>query len=480
MRGGVGLLQKIPKKWLVVVSVLFGTFTVILNNSMLNPILPRFIQIFDANAVAVGWIITIFMVAMGMTMPLTGYFGDRFGKKKVYITGLSIFIIGSICGFFSQNLSMVIISRAIQGVAGGLMLPIAMALIFNSFPKHERGLAVGVYGIAAMVAPAIGPTIGGLLIQYVDWPWLFALNIPFGLTGLLLSSKFLEKTETNPAKKFDLVGFLIITAGIGSVLYALGRGRTLEKLFDPLNLTLVVGGLIAVVIFVLYELRQEDPLLNLTVFKVPTYSVSIVVTSSASIGLFSGIFLLPLLIQEVYGLNEVLTGLLFLPAAAASGIFMSIGGRILDKKGPKFVVPPGLAIMASATIGLGFIKLSTPYWLIMVLNTIRGMGMGMSNIPATTSGMNAIDDKLVAQGSAMNNIIRQISSSLGIVFFSIYYEVRRAQVAMGSDISTEAAKLQTINEAFLVSAVVLLIALPLSFILKGVQDDEEDEKSAEE
>ncbi|WP_079478503.1 MDR family MFS transporter [Halobacillus salinus] len=471
MRGGVELFQKIPKKWLVVVSVLFGTFTVILNNSMLNPILPRFIQIFDANAVAVGWIITIFMIAMGMTMPLTGYFGDRFGKKKVYITGLSIFIVGSICGFFSQNLSMVIISRAIQGIAGGLMLPIAMALIFNSFPRHERGLATGVYGIAAMVAPAIGPTVGGMLIQYVDWPWLFALNIPFGVTGLILSSRFLERTETDPEKRFDYGGFVIVTLGIGAVLYALGRGRTPEKLFDTLNISLVLAGLLMLVVFVFFENRQKDPLLNLSVFKVPTYAVSIVCTSAASIGLFSGIFLLPLLIQEVYGMNEVLTGLLFLPAAAASGIFMSIGGNILDKKGPKYVVPPGLLIMASSTIGLGFIKLSTPYWLILILNTIRGMGMGMSNIPATTSGMNAIDDKLVAQGSAMNNIIRQISSSLGIVFFSIYYETRRAQLEMGAGLEVDAAKLQTINEAFLVSAAVLLIAFPISFILKGVQDD---------
>ncbi|MYL21660.1 DHA2 family efflux MFS transporter permease subunit [Halobacillus litoralis] len=468
-------MSKLPNKWLVVISVLFGTFTVILNNSMLNPILPRFIEIFDSNAVAVGWILTIFMVAMGMTMPLTGYFGDRFGKKKVYLTGLFIFILGSLSGFFSSTLSMVIISRAIQGMAGGLMLPIAMALIFNSFPRHERGLAVGVYGVAAMVAPAIGPTVGGLLIQYVDWPWLFAFNIPFGLTGLILSAKFLERTETHPEKKFDLVGFLIISLGIGSVLFALGRGRTLDKLMDPLNLTLVVVGLLAIVLFVYYENRQDDPLLNLSVFKVPTYSVSIVVTSAASIGLFSGIFLLPLLIQNVYGLNEVMTGLLFLPAAAASGVFMSIGGRILDKKGPKYVVPPGLAIMALATLGLGMLNLSTPYWMILALNTVRGLGMGMGNMPATTSGMNAIPEHLVAQGSAMNNIIRQISSSLGIVFFSIYYEVRRAQISAGGDIDMQAATLQTLNEAFLVSAVVLLIALPFSFILKGVPDEDEKE-----
>ncbi|UOQ91819.1 multidrug efflux MFS transporter [Halobacillus shinanisalinarum] len=466
-------MRKLPHKWLVVVSVLFGTFTVILNNSMLNPTLPRFIDIFSSNAVAVGWILTIFMVSMGMTMPLTGYFGDRFGKKKVYMVGLCIFIIGSLCGVFSQTLGMIIFSRAIQGMAGGLMMPIAMALIFNSFPRNERGLAVGVYGVAAMVAPAIGPTVGGFIIQFLDWPWLFAFNIPFGLIGLILSSKFLERTETDPTKRFDYIGFLIITLGIGSILYALGRGRSVDTLVDPLNIVLVTGGLAALVLFVFYENRQEDPLLNLTVFKVPTYTVSILVTSSASIGLFSGIFLLPLLIQNVYGLSEVMTGLLFLPAAVASGVFMSIGGRLLDKKGPKYVVPPGLAIMAAATIGLGMLQLSTPYWLILALNTIRGLGMGMGNMPATTSGMNAIPESLVAQGSAMNNIIRQISSSLGIVFFSIYYEVRRAQIATAPDIDMQAATLQTLNEAFLVSAGVLILAIPFSFILKGVQEDKQ-------
>ncbi len=469
-------MSRLSSKWLVVVSVLFGTFTVILNNSMLNPTLPRFMKIFEADAVSVGWMLTIFMVAMGMTMPITGYLGDRFGKKKVYLSGLSIFIIGSISGSLAPNLAMVIVSRAIQGMAGGLMMPIAMALIFHAFPKNERGIAVGTYGIAAMVAPAIGPTVGGVIIQYFSWPFLFLFNIPFALTGILLSTKYLKETEKDTGLKFDIGGFILVTLGIGSILYALGRGKKLETLTTNSNIALIVGGVIAIILFVLYENRRKQPLLNLSVFKVPTYSFSIVVTGAASIGLFSGIFLLPLLIQEVYGLNEIKTGLLFLPAAALSGIFMRLGGRILDKRGPKSVIPIGLFVMGSATVGLGFLELSTPYWLILILNAIRGGGMGMSNMPATTAGMNAIPDPLVAQGSAMNNVLRQITSSFGIVFFSVYYETRRAILSSTGMDMTEAT-LQTLNEAFLVSAAVLFLAIPFSLMMKGTDNDEEEATS---
>ncbi|MFD1038956.1 MDR family MFS transporter [Virgibacillus byunsanensis] len=462
-------MRKLHPKWLVVMAVLSGTFTVILNNSMLNPTLPRFMDLFEADAVAVGWILTIFMVSMGMIMPLTGYLGDRFGKKRIYIIGLAIFMIGSLLGALSTSLVMIIISRAIQGVAGGLMMPIAMALIFNAFPREERGLAMGIYGVVAMIAPAIGPTIGGIVVAYFSWPFLFVFNVPFAIAGLLFSAKYLKSTAQNPERKFDSLGFILITTGVGAILYALGRGSTLDLLLSPLSLFLMITGLILIVMFVKYENKQKQPLLKLGIFKIPTYSISIVVTATSSIGLFSGIFLLPLLIQEVYGLSEIQTGLLFLPAALLSGVFMTLGGKILDKKGPKYVVPIGLVILGGFTLALGFNTLSTSFWFILLMNSIRSAGLGMCNMPATTAGMNAIPDAQVAQGSAMNNVIRQIFSSFGIVFFAIYYEVRRAQLVT-RDIEMQQATLHALNEAFLIAGVCILVVVPLSFLLKGTKE----------
>lgn len=464
-------MTKQTNKWLVVLAVLTGTFTVVLNNSMLNPVLPKFQEIFNTDAVGTGWILTIFMIAMGMLMPLTGYLGDRFGKKKVYIAGLILFVFGSVMGALSSTLSLVIIARAVQGIAGGLMMPNAMALIFQVFPKNERGFAVGIYGIAVMIAPAIGPTLGGIISIHFDWFYLFLINIPFAILSLIFSIKYLVTTEPNRSVKFDTIGFILVTIGIGSLLYVLGQGRDIEHFANFTNISLIIIGIIALIIFIKYEVKQEQPLLNLSVFKIKTFRYSMYVTVAASIGLFSALFLLPYLLQDVYGYSEIETGLIFLPSAIASGIFMTIGGKILDVKGPKYVVPIGILIITVASVLFGFVNITTGFWILLIINTLHGFGLGFGNMPATTAGMNAIPEHLVAQGSAMNNLIRQIASSVAIVFFSIYFELRRGQMMLNESISYQEASLQAINESFIISGVLVIISIPFAYKMKGVEEE---------
>lgn len=458
-------MKKPSQKWMVVVTVLLGTFTVILNNSSLNPAIPRFMEIFQADAVSVSWIITIFMLTTGMTLPLTGYLGDRFGKKQVYLTGLGMFVVVSFLGSFSWSLGSVIFFRSLQGIAGGLMMPLSMALIFEVFPKNERGLATGIWGIAVMMAPTIGPTIGGTVIEFGSWHWLFLMNIPTGLLGFLLGLRFLTSTKNNTSLRFDTIGFVTVTAGLGSLLYALGRITTLADLASIFNLSLLAFGVILLIVFVRYELRQEEPLLKLTIFKVPTYRHSIIVASVQAVGLFSGVFLIPLLVQTVYGYGPVVTGLVFLPSALFTGIFMTVAGRILDRKGPKGVVTTGLMLTGATTLMLGMLSPDSPLWLIFVLMMMRGMGLGLSNMPATTAGLNAISDSLISQGSAINNVMRRVSSSLAIVIASIYFEVRRTQLFLVGQ-SIEESSLQAINEGFFMIGVIVLLTIPAGLKLK--------------
>lgn len=463
-------MNRLSEKWMVVVSVLFGTFTVILNNSMLNPALPHFMEIFSVDAISVSWIITIFMVAMGMTMPITGYLGDKLGKKETYMMGLCLFVLGSILGTFAWNLESIIIFRALQGIGGGMMMPTAMALIFAAFPREERGMAVGMYGVAAMVAPAIGPTIGGLIVEHASWSYLFLLNVPFGVLGLVTSFIFLKAPKGKANLKFDLWGFITVTVGVGSILYALGRISELAQLSNPVNIGLILLGIGSLIIFVRHENRIDQPLLNLSVFKVSTYSLSVWVNATASIGLFAGLFLIPILIQYVYGLSPVITGLVLFPSAIFSGIFMSLGGRILDKKGARGVVTVGIMVLGISTLLLGFNTMNASLWFIVILMLVRGIGLGLSNMPATTAGMNSIPDQLVAQGSAMNNVLRQISSAFGIVFISIFYEVRRAQMfSLGE--TMKQSSLEAINEAFILVGILTILTIPAGYLIGDSKKD---------
>lgn len=458
-------MQKLSTKWMVVITVLLGTFTVVLNNSLLNPAIPKFMEIFAADAVRVSWIMTIFMLTTGMTLPVTGYLADRFGKKQVYLTGLGLFVITSFFGSFAWSLNSIIFFRAVQGIAGGLMMPLSMALIFDVFPKNERGLATGVWGIASMMAPTIGPTIGGLIIELGSWQWLFLMNLPTGLLCFLLGLKFLTSTKSDRSIRFDFIGFLTITTGLGCLLFGLGQIVTLQDLLSLFNLLLLASGVLLIVAFIFYELRQEEPLLKLTVFKNSTYRRSVSISSVQTMSLFSGVFLIPILVQTVYGYSPIVTGLIFLPSGLFMGICVTVAGRILDRRGAKGVVTAGLIITGLTSLLLGMLSLESSLWVIFVLMALRGIGLGLSNMPATTAGLNAISDALVAQGAAINNVMRRLSASLIIVMVSIFFEVRRAHLfAQGQSI--ELGSLQAMNEVFVVLGLIVLLMIPVGLKLK--------------
>ncbi|MEC0180983.1 MDR family MFS transporter [Paenibacillus peoriae] len=455
----------VANQWKVVITVMLGTFTVLLNNSSLNPAIPSFIKVFDTNAATASWLITIFLITMGMTMPLTGYLADRFGKKKIYLSGLALFVTGSLLGSISRGLTAVIICRGLQGIAGGLMIPLSLALIFEAFPKEERGRVTGIWGIAIMAAPMLGPTVGGVILSLSSWQVLFLMNVPTGLLGLLLGIRYLTATRGNLSRTFDRSGFITITLGVGFILFALGRTTTAADIVDPLHMLLFLAGAILLVVFVRMELIKEQPLLNVHIFKIPTYSLSVIVASVQAIAMFGSIFLVPMLVQQVYGCDAMMTGLVFLPSAICTGWFVTLAGKQLDRKGPKGIISTGLILTCAATAMLGMLQLHSPLWVIFVLMILRGAGLGLSNMPATTAGLNAIPDKLVAQGSAMNNVMRRLTSSLGMVVISIYFEVRKAQL-MVAGYSVETGTLQAIREGFIGMSILILLTIPAAFFLK--------------
>ncbi|KPA94233.1 drug resistance transporter, EmrB/QacA subfamily, partial [Pseudomonas asplenii] len=376
------------RRW-VVFNVLLGTLTVSLSNSSLNPALPMFMNVFGIGPLLATWIVAGFMTSMGMTMPLTSFLSQRLGRKRLYLWGVALFVGASLLGAVANSISLVITARVVQGIASGLMIPLSLAIIFSVYAKPERGRVTGLWSAAVMLAPALGPLCGSLLLEWFSWRSLFLMNVPIGLLALVLGMVVLPDSEPAERQPFDLAGYLLIAAGIGLLMVSISGLRHASTLLDPLDLGMLLAGLLCLVAFVRVELSRQAPLLNLRIFALRGYRLSVVIAVVQSVGMFECLVLLPLLVQVVLGYSAIWTGLALLCTAAFASLFGQMGGRILDRHGPRTVVACGLLLTGLSTLALGLLKADAAIAVVFALMMVRGAGLGLSYMPVTTAGLNA-------------------------------------------------------------------------------------------
>jgi drug resistance transporter, EmrB/QacA subfamily len=405
-------------KWSALLVVVIGTFMVMLDSSIVNIAISKMMNVFGSDLDSVKWILTAYTLTMGAIVPITGFLSDTFGIKKLFIFALGFFTIGSFfCGFAWSTNAMVFF-RIIQALGGGAIMPVGMSYIMQIFPVSERGKALGFWGIASMAAPAIGPTLGGYIIQYLDWRFIFYVNVPIGVVGVIVASILLRETELKPYKgNFDFIGFFSSSIGIASLLYVLGEGSTIDwsKVEFPLLLAL---GCFSIFIFIANELTHPDPLLELRVFKIYNFTLSQIITGITTLALMGGIYVLPLFLQNLRGYTAMETGIILFPSAVASGLMMPISGAIFDKFGAKVVTVPGLLILAFATYKMSLFNLDTPKAAITMTAAIRGIGLGLAMMPVNTSGMNSVPRHLFGKATALSTTVRSIMSAIAITYMS--------------------------------------------------------------
>ncbi|UUQ67962.1 DHA2 family efflux MFS transporter permease subunit [Pseudomonas fuscovaginae UPB0736] len=443
------------RRW-VVFNVLLGTLTVSLSNSSLNPALPAFMSVFGIGPLLATWIVAGFMTSMGMTMPLTSFLSQRLGRKRLYLGGVALFVGASLLGAVADSISLVITARVVQGIASGLMIPLSLAIIFSVYAKPERGRVTGLWSAAVMLAPALGPLCGSLLLEWFSWRSLFLMNVPIGLLALVLGVVVLPDSEPAERQPFDLAGYLLIAAGIGLLMVSISGLRHATTLLDPLDLALLLAGLGCLAAFVRVELSRKAPLLNLRIFALRGYRLSVVIAVVQSVGMFECLVLLPLLVQVVLGYSAIWTGLALLCTAAFASLFGQMGGRILDRHGPRTVVTCGLLLTGLSTLALGLLKADAAIAVVFGLMMVRGAGLGLSYMPVTTAGLNALPEPMVTQGAAMNNISRRLVASLAIVIASLWLEWR---VGAAGEATSPAA----ISEVFIATGILILLALPCAW-----------------
>jgi EmrB/QacA subfamily drug resistance transporter len=405
-------------QWMALSVVIIGTFMAILDTSIVNIAIPKLMAVFGSSLDDVKWILTAYTLALGAIIPLTGYLGDILGTKKVFIFALAMFSFGSfLCGAAWSNTSMIVF-RIIQALGGGMIMPVAMTIIYQVIPQEKRGMALGFWGISAMAAPAIGPTLGGYIIEHLDWRLIFYVNVPIGVIGVTMAFILLKPSIVKPIKSFDIIGFISSTIGLVSVLYVLGEGSTIDwgDIENPLLLTL---GCFSLLLFVVNELTHPEPLLDLRLFKISDFSISQALACAMTFALMGGVYIIPVFLQSLRGYTALQTGLIMFPSAVATGIMMPISGKIFDHVGAKPVVIPGMIILAITSYELSFVNLDTSRAAITLLLVLRGIGIGLAMMPITTAGMNAVPQMLVGRASALSNTIRQVMGSLSVTIMTV-------------------------------------------------------------
>jgi EmrB/QacA subfamily drug resistance transporter len=400
----------------VLVVILIGGFMSMLDSSIVNVALAAMMSAFGVGADEIDWVLTIYMLVLGVSVPTSGWLGDYFGLKKVYLLSLTIFTIGEACCALAWNVPSLTVARGIQAVGGGMIMPLTMAMIYKITPRKNIGKAMAGYGMVFVVAPAIGPTVGGYLVQYVDWRWIFTINLPIGVIGILLGIWIIPAMEGIKVGKFDVWGAILSAAGLFSILLVLSEGSGWGWTSQP-TILLIYASCVFMGLFIWWELKNPEPLLDLRIFKNINFTMGNLALVLITIGMYGVLFYIPIFLQAVRGMGALEAGLLMLPPALVSAVSMPISGALYDRFGPRYPAAIGVVLLAFSTYMFSYIDLATPVSFIIFWNSVRSVGMGLAMMPVQTALMSEILQLMVARASAMNNIISRVSGSFGIAIW---------------------------------------------------------------
>jgi DHA2 family multidrug resistance protein len=409
---------RLAYKWKVLISVIFGVFMIILDTTVINVAFQTLRREFGASLNDSQWILSVYVLALGISTPISGYLADRFGIKRIYVTGLALFVFGSVLCGIAPNLWSLVAARGLQGLGGGIAQPLGSALLFAAFPVEEQGLALGIFGISLVVAPALGPILGGWLVDQNLWRAIFFINLPIGIVGVALASRFLRERKQDRKPALDPLGLLTAIIGFGSVLYAASIAA--EQGWTSSGVLVWFGvGFAALLAFGLIELFvAKEPLLDLRLFKKPTFLTASLVGYVSVIALFGAEFLLPVYLQALRGRTALETGFILLPLALTSGVVTPLAGRFYDKIGPRPLIVAGFTVLALNTWQLSKIEALTPISWILFLLALRGAALGMIVQTTFATALSAAPRETLPRGSSLVNSTRFVMQSIGVAILS--------------------------------------------------------------
>jgi DHA2 family multidrug resistance protein len=412
-RTDVNQPRGLEQKWKVLISVMFGIFMIILDSTVVNVAFTTLRREFGATLADAQWVLSIYVLSLGVTTPVSGYLADRFGIKRVYLFGLAVFVIGSfLCGL-APSLGWLIAARALQGFGGGISQPLGPAQLYRAFPPKEQGTALGYFGVVLVFAPALGPILGGWLVDADLWRLIFFINIPIGILGVILGSRFLLDYQVKGKPAFDPLGLITAVIGFGSVLYAASIAES-NGWTGPATLLAFGIGILALIAHVIIELRVKEPMSSLRLFSNPIFLNAALVGYVATVAMFGAEFLMPVYLQAFRGRTALETGYILLAIAIPSGIATPLAGRLYDKIGPRMNLIVGFGILCINTWQLSLIGATTPISYILFLLALRGFAFGLTLQTSFVAALSSVPLNNLPRGSSLFNSTRFVVQAVSV------------------------------------------------------------------
>lgn len=483
----------------ILAALLFGMFIAILNQTLLNVALPKINTEFNISASTGQWLMTGFMLVNGILIPITAYLFNKYSYRKLFLVALVLFTIGSLICAISMNFPIMMVGRVLQAIGAGVLMPLGSIVIITIYPPEKRGAAMGTMGIAMILAPAIGPTLSGYIVQNYHWNVMFYGMFIIGIIAILVGFIWFKLYQYTTNPKADIPGIIFSTIGFGALLY--GFSEAGNKGWGSVEIeTMFAIGIIFIILFVIRELRMKAPMLNLEVLKFPTFTLTTVINMVVMMSLYGGMILLPIYLQNLRGFSALDSGLLLLPGSLIMGLLGPFAGKLLDTIGLKPLAIFGIAVMTYATWELTKLNMDTPYMAIMGIYVLRSFGMAFIMMPMVTAAINALPGRLASHGNAFLNTMRQLAGSIGTAILVTVMTTQTTQhlSAFGEELDktnpvvqdhmrelasqyggqegamkvllqfvNKLATVEGINDAFIVATIFSIIALILCLFLQS-------------
>lgn len=403
----------------VVVAVIYVSAMLLnsLDSTIINVGLSTLAREFNVSPASIESVVIGYLVSLAVFIPLSGWLGDRFGTRKTFLVALAVFTIASLLSGFAQSLNQLVLYRILQGVGGGMLMPVGMAMLYRTFPPAER-VAVGrVLMFALILGPALGPIIGGVILEQWTWPWMFFVKVPVGIAALIFGLLFLEEHREEDAGGFDFAGFLLGGFGFALVMYGLSEGPQ-RGWSSPLIVATMVVGIASVVLFVVVELRSRQPMIQLRLLENRLFRTTMLVSFFGSAGFIGVLFLVPLYLQEALGLSPFESGVTTMPEAIGVVVSTQLVARLYPHIGPRRLMSAGMLIVAGAVLLMTLVDRSTSLWVFRILMFSLGAGMAFLFLPNQAASLATISRRDTGQATTLMNVQRQLGSALGVATLS--------------------------------------------------------------